>query len=114
MAETDLQDRLNALVDKVPEPFRPLAVKYGPVLLKWTAEELWAWIELLAAGKWQEAYGKVLKDMGNPDLLHEWTALLTEWADANIENKDRRNIIKEASTAILLGLLRVALIAVGL
>jgi len=114
MADNDLETRMTWLLERVPDDLRPLAVKYGPVVVRWTAEELWAWIELLAAGKWQEAYGKVLAGMGSPDLLHEWTALLADWAQANVETKARRDVVKEAATAVLLGLLRVALIAVGL
>ena len=105
---------LDELLDKVPEEFRPVVAEYGPALLKMSAEELWAWIDLLARGDCDEAYRAVLAQMEGADLLAEWAKINGRWQDANKANADRLDLQRRALLAVLQVLLTAALAMVGL
>lgn len=101
-------DAMAALLEKVPDALKPVAIQYGPALLKMSIEELWAWIALLIRGKKQEAYLAVLEKMDSVELLHEWDGLNERWDAANAENR----AMKELQTAALNALLQALLVIV--
>ncbi len=105
---------LDELVQKVPERFRPVAARYGPALLKMSADELWAWIDLLIRGDATAAYRSVLSRMEGADLLAEWDRVGQQWAEANAENAARLEMQRAAVLATMRVLLTVALASVGL
>ena len=104
---------LEELTAKVPEPWRPVVARYGPALLAMSAEELWAWVELLLAGRDDQAYRAVLARMEGADLLAEWDRLAGQWQSANEANARRRDTQARAVTAVLHVLLTAALSMVG-
>ena len=105
---------LDELIEKVPAQFRPVAARYGPALLKMSADELWAWIELLIRGDATAAYRAVLSRMDGDDLVGEWDRLGAQWAETNADNAARLAIQRAAVLATLRVLLTVALAMVGL
>ena len=105
---------LEELIQRVPEPWRPVVSRYGPALLKMSADELWAWIELLLAGRDEQAYRAVLARMDESDLLAEWDSLAGQWQSANEAAARRRDTQARAVQAVLHVLLTAALAMVGL
>ena len=105
---------LDELLQKVPEAWRPVVAEYGPALLTMSAEELWAWIRLLLAGREDQAYRVILERMDSDDLLAEWDKLSQRWQDANQRNAERVALQKEALLAVLRVLLSAAAALVGL
>lgn len=109
-----LEQALNDLINKAPDALRPLAVKYGPVLLDWSYDELWAWIELASLGKWQEAQAALLRSLSGEDIVDEFHAINLATAEVNIKNKQEKELMKEAALAVLRTVLGLALLLVGL
>ncbi len=105
---------LETLLEKVPEQFRPVIREYGPALLKMTAEEIWAWIELLAAGRSDEAYETIVAKLDSAGRLAEWRKLRAKWQGAVDKNAERIDLQKQASLAVLKVILMAALAVVGL
>lgn len=109
-----IRQRLDDLIARAPAELRPLARQYGPTLAAWTAEELWDWIDLLMRGRWQEAHETLLAGMSEGDLLEEFRNLTAELAAANIDQARKRHLLTEAATAVLRGVLVLAVSLVGL
>ncbi len=109
-----LEQALRGLIEKAPDSLRPLAVRYGPVLLNWSYDELWAWIELASLGKWQEAQTALLRQLSDGDLVAELEAINLGMAEANINNKQEKELLQQATIAILRGVLSLVLLMVGL
>jgi len=105
---------IDELLAKVPEEFRPVVAQYGPALLAMSAEELWAWIQLLLEGKSGEAMAKVVASLDNAELFAEMEKLDAAWATANAKNTEKMALQRSASLAILRVLLTAALAMVGL
>jgi len=105
---------LDELIQRVPEPWRPVVSRYGPALLKMSADELWAWIDLLAGGRDDAAWRAVLARMDADELLAEWDRLAEKWQSANEANARRRDTQAAAAAAVLHVLLTAALAMVGL
>lgn len=105
---------LDELIQKVPEPFRPVAAEYGPALLAMSADELWRWIGLLAKGDQDAAYREVLAKMPGAKLVAEWDRVNEKWNEANAENAAAKALGKRAMGAVLGALLTVVLALVGL
>ena len=105
---------LDELLARVPEPWRPVAAKYGPAIVKMTADEFAAWIDLLLRGRTYEAWEAVLKGLGNADLLAAWQEVGSKWDEANARNAARLALQREACMAVLKVLLAAALAAAGL
>jgi len=106
--------KLDDLIAKTPEQFRPLAAQYGPAIIKMTAEEFAAWIGWLIAGKTDEAWQAILERLDNADLLAAWDRVGEKWDEANARNAARLQLQRDASLAVLRVLLAAALAAVGL
>ena len=104
---------IEELLAQVPEELRPVAAKYGPALLKMTADELWAWVEMLIAGDTMRAYRAVCQKHDNTALLAAADGILMEWEDANAENASRIELQKSAITGVLAAALKVAGVALG-
>lgn len=102
------------LLDKVPEPLRPAVAKYAPALAAMSAEELWAWIELLVKGRNREAMDALASRLANDELLTAMHANEQAWQAANKDNASRLALQREASLAVLRALLTAALALVGL
>jgi len=105
---------LEELKAQIPSEFVPWAETYGPAFLAMTAEEVKAWIELLAMGDVMKAYKEVLEKLPNAELLSAWTTINAEWQSANEKNAARIELQKEAAIKILGILLTIAAAAVGL
>ena len=104
---------IDELKEKLPDELEPWATDYGPALLKMGADGLRAWIQLLAAGKWQEAYAALLAGMSNAELSSEATKLIADWKAQNAKNADAMDLQKSATIAILRVCLTLALAALG-
>ena len=105
---------LAELLEKIPEPWRPVAEKYAPSLLRMGVNELWAWIDQVARGDAEGAYKALLAGLESPALLDEWTRLTADWQSANKENAARVSLQREAMIAVLRVSLGAALALVGL
>ena len=105
---------LDQLLRKIPEPLQPAAAKYGPVLMAMTHKELWAWIDLLAAGDVEKAYSLILAGLADDDLLDQWDRVNSEWSGANAANARQVNLQRQAAAAVLEASLATALALVGL
>jgi cytochrome c553 len=102
------------LLEKVPEPLRPAVAKYAPALAAMSAEEIWAWIELLVKGRTREAMDSLAARLADDELLDAMHANEQAWLAANRENASRLALQREASLAVLKALLTAALALVGL
>ncbi len=102
------------LLEKVPDPLRPAVAKYAPALAAMSAEEIWAWIELLVEGRTREAMDSLAARLGDDELLGAMHANEQAWLAANKENASRLALQREASLAVLKALLTAALALVGL
>jgi hypothetical protein len=105
---------LDELIAKVPEKFRPVAVEFGPALIKMGQAEVMAWIILLAKGKTDEAYKQILANLPNADILAEWSALNESWTTANAAESANRDVVRRAGAMVLQVLVTIAATAVGL
>ena len=111
---TPTAEALDALIAKLPDELRPLAIKYGPVVMAWSAAQAWAWVELLAAGDWQTAYRTLVEGLPDVRLAEEWAAVNADLAGANIRAAASAAFFREACMGILGGVLRMVLLTVGL
>jgi len=106
--------KINDMLQRVPEHFRPIVAKYGPALIKMTAEEFCAWLDLLAQGKSFEAWRALVEKLDRAELLESWRKLMDKWDEANARNADRLALQRQAIMAVLKVLLGAALAMVGL
>ena len=88
--------------------------EYGPAMLKMTTEEALNIIELLASGKEMDAWGLVLEKKSGADAVADAMAITASWNDANKANAESLALQKKALTALLSGILTIALALVGL
>lgn len=105
---------LDGLLVKTPDAFKPLVVKYAPALITMTAEQFWAWVELLVMGNESAAWRELLARMPNADLQAAWKDTAGQWADAADRNAARISLQKAAILATMKVLLIAALSMVGL
>jgi hypothetical protein len=105
---------LDEVLARIPEEYRPLAVQYGPTILKMSADAIWAWVELLLAGNTRAAMETIIARMPPSELLTRMTANLAAWDEANAANARAVALQREAALAVLRVLLGIALAAVGL
>jgi len=106
--------KIDDLLDKLPEAWRPVAAKYGQALVRMTAEEFVAWVELLVCGRTKEAWTAVMGRMEDPDMLAAGQSLADEWDEANRANAEKLQLQRDACMAVLRVLLAAALAGVGL
>ena len=104
---------LSDLADKVPAPFAPWVADYGPVFLKWTAEDFKRWLELLISGDWQEAYGQLVNSMDHAGRISEWGKINAELKTVNADNAARMDIQRQAALTFLKIALAIGLAAFG-
>lgn len=103
---------IDELLAKVPAELRPVALEYGPALLKMTAEStIYSWLSLIAAGKTREAYKLVVKNMPNAELFAEAEKIDGEWYTANASNNAMIKTRDEAIAMVLKALLTMAVSA---
>ena len=105
---------LDELLEKVPAELRPVAAKYGAALVRMTAEEFCAWLELLIMGRDRQAWDALLQKLGDSELLAAWQQVGAKWDEANTRNAERLRIQREAAMVVLKVLLVASLAAVGL
>ncbi len=105
---------LNELIEKTPPELRPIVAKYAPALVRMTAEEFCAWLELLILGKTFEAWEALLAKQDNAGLLAAWRQAADRWDEANARNAERLALQRQAAMAVLKVLLGIALAGVGL
>ena len=105
---------LQELLKKIPPELRPVAVQYGPALLEMTADEVWAWIELLIAGNTAEAFQVVIDRLTVTDRLAMMSENIAGWNTLNAANAARERLQRDAALAVLKVLLTIALAMVGL
>ena len=105
--------KLEDLLAKTPEMFKPLVMQYGPALVAMTDQRCCEWMVLATEGNDAQAWRAVLAKMPNADLIAEWDKINAKWDEANAKNADRVALQKSAVLAVLKVLLGVALMAVG-
>jgi len=105
---------IEELLNKTPEPLRPIIAKYGPALVAMTAQEFADWLELLIVGRNDEAMATILARLDNADLIARWKAAAADWKDAAAANAAAVKLQKEAGLAVLKVLLAAGLAMVGL
>ena len=105
---------LDALLKRVPESFRPVIARYGPALVKMTAEEFAEWLRLLLLGRTWEAWQNLVGKLDDDAMVMAWKNLDEQWAKANTAEAARWNLQRRAAMAVLQVLLTAALAAVGL
>jgi len=105
---------LKELIEKLPAGLKPIAVQYGPALIKMTAEEVWAWVELLISGKTAEAYKAVIDNLPPSEKLALMAKDIAKWDELNTKNAAKVGLQREAAIAVLKALLTIALAMVGL
>jgi hypothetical protein len=74
------------LVAQLPEEFRPMAQKYGSMILEAAQEDVTEWIGYITEGNWQEAYRFVAMNMTTSDLLDEQTRINERIKSLNKKN----------------------------
>ena len=107
MTLEELKTKMTGLSDE-------FLAEYGPILLKMSTAEALSLISLIASGKEVEAWALVLAQKTGPDALAEAQAMTVSWNEANRANADSLALQKKAITAILGGVLSIALAMVGL
>ena len=105
---------IQELIDKLPAGLKPVAVQYGPALIQMTADEVWAWIELLISGKTAEAYKTVFDKLPPSEKLALMAKDIAKWNELNTKNAAKVGLQREAAIAVLKALLTIALAMVGL
>jgi len=107
---------LDELLSKTPEPYRPIVRRYGPLLLEWTMDEVWSFIEDLVKGRTKEAWERVMEALSDDmtAFLAAGTALIEDWDAENTANRARMAMQRTAILAILQVLLAACLALVGL
>jgi len=98
---------IDELTSKVPDSLKPIATQYGPALLQWSSDKLWAWICLVQKGEYVSAYSQVVKSLNATQLNDEWAKLNADWSSANAENASSVALQKEATVAIVKAILSV-------
>lgn len=109
-----MSDKLQKIINKLPEELRPWAIQYASIFISMTTEEIMQWIELIAAGNLSAAYERVVEKMENEDLINEWAVIKDKWDIANVNNAAKLELQRTAITAMLRILLTIAIAAVGL
>ena len=105
---------IDQLLESVPDEWRPIVLEYGPVMLKWTTEEIWAWLKLVLNGDEIAAYTQLVKGLNNPQLLNEWKSLNVRWSTANKKNAEKKSLQKDIAWAIVRVLAPIGMTLVGL
>lgn len=105
---------IDELLKQVPDEWQPVVIEYGPIMLKWSHEELWAWIELIIRGDTQMAYRKLLMETDNNGILAAWDDVNAEWEAANRKNERKMELQRDAAMAVMKVVLGIALALVGL
>ncbi len=105
---------IEKLIEQLPDGLKPIAVQYGPALVKMTADEVWAWVELLISGKTAEAYKEVIDKLPPSEKLALMAKDIAKWDELNTKNAAKIGLQKEAAVAVLKALLTIALTMVGL
>jgi len=105
---------LDEVLSKVPEKWRPVVAQYFPALAAMTAEEIWAWIQLILDGNTAEALAKIVPSLSKAEFLANFEAQDAAWAVANAGNAQKMALQREAWSAVLRILLATALAMVGL
>jgi len=103
---------LEQLMNKVPDELRPLVAKYGPVVLQWSSEEAWAWVELLATDE-LEAYRALVGRLEGEQIVAEFDRRVEGMSSLNVTASSRAAVLREAASAITMGVLRIVLIRFG-
>ena len=106
--------KLDDLIAKAPPELRPIVAKYAPALVKMSAEEFCAWLDLLVLGKTYEAWEALLTAQDDAGLLEAWRDVGGRWDEANARNAERLALQRQAAMAVLKVLLAVVLAGVGL
>lgn len=98
---------LDDLIAKLPDEFKPMAEKYGSIVLEAAQEDVTEWIGYITQGNWQEAYRFVAMNMTTSDLLDEQQRINEQLKALNKKNAMyiamQRQMVQEAlTTGVLL------------
>ena len=104
---------LETLKSQLGEAFAPWVDEYGKALLQMTADEIKNFVLLALKGDVGAAFAIVLEKMDNTDLLAAGKALHDEWATANVVNKQRLALQRQAAEVAVQILLTILLAAIG-
>jgi len=106
--------KLEELIERLPDGLKPVAVQYGPALVQMTADEIWAWVDLLISGKTAQAYKEIIDKLPPSEKLAMMAKDLAKWDQINTRNAAKIGLQREATTAVLKALLTMAIAMVGL
>lgn len=100
-----IQTKLDEIIANGPDELKPLAVKYGPLILTWSLAEAKAWVELMLLGKFAEAQRILVERLPAEGRLSEYESIVQEIMTANIASKEQRDDLKELGMDLLKGVL---------
>lgn len=92
----------------------PIIQKYGPTLATMGTDELYQWLMLVADGDPFTAYAAIVSKMDAQAATDEWSVLNAKWQAANVSNAAVAQAKHDAATALLGGLVKIALSLVAL
>jgi hypothetical protein len=105
-------------IDELKDSLKGVSVEfineYGPTLLTMSKAELLDLVELIASGKELEAWGQIVAQQSGSEALSEAKAITSAWNEANAANAASIALQTKAITALLGGVLTIALALVGL
>lgn len=101
------------LIAKIPKELQPAAIQYGPMLLRMTGAELFAWMQLLGAKADDLAFRAVTDKMTEAELVAEMDNLAEANANETAAVIARRDVVLSALKAVLEVLLALGAAAVA-
>ncbi|KKN74444.1 hypothetical protein LCGC14_0390640 [marine sediment metagenome] len=60
---------IEELIKKLPQEYQEIAYRYTAILLDEAFDDLQGWIELIAKGKWQDAYRRIIEKMPTNEVI---------------------------------------------
>jgi hypothetical protein len=103
------------LIAKLPTGLQPLATLYAPMIVTWSAEQVMAWVNLVAAGNIEAAYAQVLKAMPVQAAVDQGATVVEQsWKAANEASAKVVATVRTAVAAVVGVVLSLALAMVGL
>jgi len=109
----DLGWSLDRLLEATPVAWRPIVAEYAPTFLSWTLDELWAWMEKAVTNP-MDAFKALVEKMDWASYQQAWEEYLRDFAEANANEKRRREILEAFAYAVVKALFLMALAVVGL
>lgn len=108
------QTKLDDIIGKLPDEYKPIAEKYVTVLLNMSLDEITAFLTALVNAGWEDAYKQIVGKMTNTELIKELNNLNNALATLNIAGLEKKKVYQQLMLSILTATLYVARAAVGI